>query len=102
MNHQSPADGPTEESVRQARQSVIERLALISALIWMFSALLFYVLYMYPTNLKPSTGMLGGMALLIPAALPWLAYPRLVAREVASRQRRALQEQAASLDAVQR
>lgn len=70
---------------RTAREATVERLALVSSLIWSLGALLFYVFVMYPLDVKPSIGMLGGLALLVPAALPWIAYPRLVQKNVANR-----------------
>lgn len=90
MQHQGTFDDLRKQALDEARRTVIERLALVSALIWMFGALALYVVVLYPLEAKPPYAMFGGLALLLPAALPWLAYPRLVARAVDERLRREL------------
>ncbi len=69
-----------ERAWQKARAATTERLALVSTVIWMTSALAFYILVLVPQNSRPAMGMLVGIVLLIPASLPWLAYQRLVAR----------------------
>lgn len=70
-----------ERAWQKARAATTERLALISTLIWMTSALALYILFLVPQNARPALGMLVGIALLVPASVPWLAYQRLVARK---------------------
>ena len=64
---------------QEDRQAIRERLSLVSAVIWTIGALLVYFLILEPRQVRPQWGMVAGLALLIPAALPWLAYPFLVA-----------------------
>ena len=63
---------------QEDRQAIRERLSLVSAVIWTIGALLVYFLILEPRQVRPQWGMIAGLALLIPAALPWLAYPFLV------------------------
>ena len=68
-----------DEQVRQrAKEAIRERLTLVSAAIWIIGALLVYLLILEPRHVRPQWGMIAGLALLVPAALPWLVYPRLV------------------------
>jgi hypothetical protein len=71
---------PTEWRRAQARERVIQRLGLVSMVIWVVGVLAFMVL-VYPSRpFKPSIGMLVGMLCFALAALPWLAYGWLVER----------------------
>ena len=63
---------------QEDRQAIRERLSLVSAVIWTIGALLVYFLILEPRQVRPQWGMIAGLALLVPAALPWLAYPFLV------------------------
>jgi hypothetical protein len=73
--------GPSEESVREARDRarswVYERLALLSAAIWVVGTFLLFVSTV-PFVPRPQLNIAVAMTLpLIPAALPWLLYRRL-------------------------
>ncbi|HZU05552.1 MAG TPA: hypothetical protein VFB73_06230 [Chloroflexota bacterium] len=71
---------PAEWRRAQARERVIQRLGLVSLVIWVVGVLAFMVL-VYPARpFKPSVGMLVGMLCFALAALPWLAYGWLVER----------------------
>jgi hypothetical protein len=63
----------------EAKQKVVERLALISAAIWAVGALLAYLFVLVPIGSRPVGGMIAGVLLLVPAALPWLFYRRMLA-----------------------
>jgi hypothetical protein len=83
---------PTEGRRARARERVIQRLGLVSMVIWVVGVLAFMVLVYPGRPFKPSIGMLVGMLCFALAALPWLAYGWLVeraSREEASEARQA-------------
>ncbi len=63
----------------KAREITVQRLALLSTAIWAVGALAIYILLLVPLNPRPAWGMVVGLLMLVPAAVPWLAYHRLVA-----------------------
>ncbi len=79
---------PTEWEREKAREVVTQRLALVSAAIWAVGVIAFMVLVFPSGAFRPSSGMVVGVWLLAPASLPWVAYHRLVDREVRERRRR--------------
>jgi hypothetical protein len=68
---------PDESTRRRARHVVYERMALISALIWIFgTAILFAIIV--PYSARPFREIAMSMTIpLLPAALPWLFYGRI-------------------------
>ncbi len=87
---------PSEWERQQAHDYVMQRLAPISAVIWAVGMIAFMVFVFPGRPFKPSIGMVIGAWLLALAAVPWIAYPRLVERRVlAARQ----QDQATHPDA---
>ena len=74
-----------ERARQQAKEVISGRLWLISAVIWMVGIAVLYLLVWLPQQVRPSRATLQSLALFIPAALPWLAYPRLVAAEARRR-----------------
>ena len=82
-----PGLPPTDWQRQEARDFVAQRLGLLSMAIWVVGMLAFMFLVFPVGAFKPSSGMFVGMALLALAALPWLAYWRLV-EEVARRRAR--------------
>lgn len=85
-----------QQTRQEAEEAIRNRLALISTVIWAVGVVVvspFILFILGPENFRPVWGMIIGFALLIPAALPWLAYRRLVAastRERAGAEYRAL------------
>lgn len=70
----SRGDGPDEVIRRRARRVVYERLAAITALIWVLGTLLL-VLTTVPMIERPTREFAIAMTIpLIPAVLPWLFY----------------------------
>lgn len=68
---------PFEQTRRRARQVVYERLALISAVIWVAGTLLLFVTTV-PVVDRPQRFIAVAMLVpLVPAAIPWLFYGRL-------------------------
>jgi hypothetical protein len=84
---------PTEWERDQARESVTQRLALISATVWAVGMVAFMLFFFPSGNFKPSSGMVVGVWLLALASLPWVVYSRLVDREVYARRRRGENQQ---------
>ncbi|HUS16762.1 MAG TPA: hypothetical protein VM536_17335 [Chloroflexia bacterium] len=80
MSNNEVASAPTDWQIEQAKELVAQRLGLISMVIWVVGVLLFMTL-IYPNRpFRPTAGMFAGVVLVIPAALPWLSYGRLVNR----------------------
>lgn len=86
MARDSLASDPRLDQSRQlAKEAVGNRLALISALFWLGVITVLYFAVWLPQGTKGSVATLWGIGLLIPAALPWVAYPWWVKRETARR-----------------
>ena len=79
---QSPeSTGPDEETLRRlrerARRVTYERLALVSAVIWVVGAAILFVAIV-PVIPRPQRYiMVASLLPLIPAALPWLFYGKI-------------------------
>jgi hypothetical protein len=65
---------------QQARELVIQRLSLVSTVIWVVGILVFLTAIYPGRPLRPSSGALFGTFMLCIAAIPWLAYGPLVER----------------------
>jgi hypothetical protein len=77
-----------DQALRDARDTVQGRLGLVSLLLWFaFTFGVAYLLLLAVPNLRaPVVLLLGGLGLIV-AALPWLAYRRLVEAELRRKQR---------------
>lgn len=78
-------DANLQNARQLAKEAVGNRLALISALIWLGVITVLYLAVWLPQGTKGSVATLWGIGLLVPAALPWVTYPWWVARETARR-----------------
>jgi hypothetical protein len=68
----------------RARKLVYERLALVSAVIWVLGTLLLFIALVPPTSGPGPRTVVAMLVPLIPAAIPWLFYER-ISLEVARR-----------------
>lgn len=81
----APASDSDQTKRQEAREWVIQRLALVSTVIWVIAVLIFLV-GIYPSYyFRPSSGMMAGMIALGIAAIPWLAFRPLVDRQMRQR-----------------
>jgi hypothetical protein len=71
-----------DQSEREAKESVQARLALFSTIIWLVLTLAIVVPLRLNYGLRPAYVIMIGFAALLVAALPWLAYQRLVRRRL--------------------
>lgn len=72
-----PEHEPFEQTRRRARQVVYERLALVSAVIWVVGTFLLFVATV-PVVDRPQRFIAVAMLVpLVPAAIPWLFWGRL-------------------------
>jgi len=69
-----------ERTLREARRVVYERMALITALIWIFGTAILFALTV-PYIERPFRQVAVAMTIpILPAALPWLFYGRISER----------------------
>jgi uncharacterized membrane-anchored protein len=73
-----------DHSEREAKESVQARLALFSMIIWLSVTLAIVLPLRLNYGLRPAYVIMIGFAALLVAALPWLAYRRLVRRRLRS------------------
>lgn len=83
MAEQDSAPTPTERE--EAREYAVQRLGIVSAVIWVVVVMgfMWFVFPLYP--FKPTVGALLGTFALALAFLPWAAYPILVERNAHQR-----------------
>jgi uncharacterized membrane protein len=75
-----PATRPTDLERAEAREYVVQRLALVSAVIWAL-VVMGFMWFVFPTRpFRPTVGMMLGSFALALAVVPWIAYPFLVER----------------------
>jgi succinate dehydrogenase hydrophobic anchor subunit len=87
MENDIMPESPTPLERQEAHDYAVQRLAAISAAIWAIGVIVFMVVVFPQGTFKPSIGMMVGAWLLVPAALPWLAYNWLVERALRQRRR---------------
>jgi len=77
MREQQP---PTSEDREAAREYVVQRLGLISMVVWVVLVMAF-MWFVFPSRpFRPTIGMMLGTLALGLAAAPWVVYPYLVER----------------------
>lgn len=72
-----------EQAYQEAAEAVHARLALLSCAIWTFGVLAVFLFS--PERVRDLWSVIAAVVLLVPAALLWLARPRLVAAEMRRR-----------------
>jgi threonine/homoserine efflux transporter RhtA len=71
---------PTPEEREAAREYVVQRLGLVSMVIWIVLVMAF-MWFVFPSRtFRPTVGMMLGTMALGLAAAPWVVYPYLVER----------------------
>lgn len=84
-----PSGDPADEWVRrEAKEAVGNRVAFASAAIWLVSVSVLYLLVFLPQHMGTAQATLFGVGLLLPAAVPWLFYRRLIAADVERRRKK--------------
>ncbi|HEX2173179.1 MAG TPA: hypothetical protein VHL09_12125 [Dehalococcoidia bacterium] len=85
MRHDKSGDPVIQKVRHEAKEVIGNRLAFVSAAIWVGGVTGLYLLVFLPQNMGTGQATLFALGLLVPAAAPWLAYRRLVAAEIERR-----------------
>ena len=96
VTHEASGDPALQQAHREAKETVGNRLAFVSAAIWIGGVTGLYLLVFLPQQMAMAQATLFALGLLLPAAAPWLAYRRLIAAEVDQRRKNLAEQRAAA------
>jgi hypothetical protein len=80
-----PPPQPSAADREEARDRVVQRLGLVSMVIWVV-VVIGLMWFLFPTrSFKPTVGVTFGALAFALAIIPWIAYPFLLERELRQR-----------------